>query len=152
MDFFIYVLVIVGGFFLLARLRRAEGRLNAGEENLARERALIGALTKRVWALEQSPAAPPPPIPVSAPASSVPVAPIVEPPEPAPRILATSVVEPPTPVPAAAPTVPIPPFAVVEPPLPGPSFFSTSLEPPPVPFAPQPEPSHLRHEGEEPHE
>lgn len=130
MDYFIYFLVIVGGLFLYSRLRHAEGRLHEEEENLARERALIGELTKRVWALECSRATPPPPIPVATLAPPVPAAAIVEPPAPRPSFF-SELIEPP-PVSVAPPPLVVAPRT--PPAVPSPlSAESTTLYEPAAP-------------------
>ncbi len=74
MTFLLFVAALVGFAYLYGRLNRAEDRLNQTQYEHDRDSELIAGLTQRVWALEKSQAAQPPPV---APQPVEPEAPVV---------------------------------------------------------------------------
>ena len=58
MSFLFFVFGLVGWAYLYSRMRRAEDRLNQDQYERNRDSELIAQLTRRVWALEKSQAAP----------------------------------------------------------------------------------------------
>ena len=58
MGFLLFLFVLVGFVYLYSRMRRAEDRLNQDQYERSRDSEVIAGLTRRVWALEQSQAAP----------------------------------------------------------------------------------------------
>jgi hypothetical protein len=102
MIFLLFVAALVGFAYLYSRLSRAEDRLNQSQHERERDNELIAELTRRVWALEKSQTAPPPPVQPNP----------LEPPTP---VLFTSpiAVRPPDPPPQTAPE-PLPVIAIPE--------------------------------------
>ncbi len=99
MGFLFLLIGLVGWAYLYSRMRRAEDRLNQNQYELNRDGEVIAELTRRVWALEKSQAAPAPFIPPPA----APTPPVVI--APAPPILP---LREPTPVPEPLPSTPEP--------------------------------------------
>jgi uncharacterized membrane protein len=98
MGFLFFLFALVGWAYLYSRMRRVEDRLNENQYEHNRDVETIAELTRRVWALEKSQAAPAPPAPP--PAGTVAPPPVILPlaqPTPAPE-----------PIPEPLPTIAMP--------------------------------------------
>lgn len=58
MGFLFLLFGLVGWAYLYSRMRRAEDRLNQNQYERNRDSELIAELTRRVWAIQKSQAAP----------------------------------------------------------------------------------------------
>jgi uncharacterized membrane protein len=115
MIFLLFIAGLVAWAYLYNRLRNAEDRLNEEQYERSRNGEIIAELTRRVWALEKLPQAPPvepalpqpaqEPAPFTPPPAAVfdPLSVVVPPLEPSP-------VKAPEPTPAPLPVIPIPEY------------------------------------------
>src|SRR5580700_3867803 len=111
MIFLLFIAGIVGWAYLYNRLRNAEDRLNEEQYERSRNSEIIAELTRRVWALEKSPQAPPIESPAPQPAPFTPPPAVVfDPPSVVVPPLEPSPVKAPEPTPAPLPVIPIPEY------------------------------------------